>query len=168
MKYTILLIGFLFTFLSGIAQERRISVQQVQHTLAINAGEAVFGKAIMWYEYRNTDLFGVRFPFGYNYEKERLMLGINPKAYFGYGLVQVYMGPKIIFNYLLEPLPPVDSFSDERHMVIEMYLDLGINFTNYKHIPFHFSINCGVGGESSGQSGELTFSPGISIGYNIK
>ncbi|MFT5970452.1 MAG: hypothetical protein ACI8ZO_000964 [Flavobacteriales bacterium] len=168
MKHSILLIVFLFTLLSGFAQERRISVKQVQHTIAINAGEAVFGRATMWYEYRNTDLFGVRFPFGYNFQDERVMFGINPKAYFGYGLVQLYLGPKIIFDYLLEPLPPVDDFSKERYMVVEMYLDMGINFTNYKHIPFHFSINCGIGGESSGQSDKLVINPGISIGYNIK
>ena len=154
--------------ISSFAQERRISVQQVQHVVAANFGELVFGKAIVWYEYRNTDLFGVRFPIGYNFEKERLMLGVNPRAYFGYGAIQFFMGPRIFVNYLKTPLPPIDNFSNDRFFTIEMFLDAGISFTNYKHIPFHFSINFGIGGESTGQSGELVFSPGISIGWNIQ
>ncbi len=168
MKKVALVLYILFLGLGVQAQERRISVTQVQHVVAANLGELVFGKAIVWYEYRNTDLFGVRFPLGYNFEKKRVMVGINPRAYFGYSSIQVFMGPKIFLDFLEEPLPPVDTFSKERHTIVEMYLDMGISFTNYKHIPFHFSINCGIGGESSGNAGSLVFNPGISIGYNIQ
>lgn len=167
MKFLAPLILALSLSFPAIAQERRISVTQVQHTLAANLGELVFQRALIWYEYRNTDLFGVKFPLGYDLDREAVVLGINPKAYFGYGSTQVFIGPRLLMLILDETIPAKDEFSQPRKTLMEAFLDIGINFTNYKHIPFHFSINCGVGGVSGDDPIELVFRPGISLGFNL-
>lgn len=168
MRYIIIFVSFLLLSISSSAQERRISVTQVKHVIAANFGELVFQRITAWYEYRNTDLFGVRFPFGYNMKREAKMIGINPKAYLGYGATQIYIGPKVVINFLDTPIPPIDPFSSEKTFIIEGFIDFGISFTNYKYIPVHFSINCGIGSATSDAETKLLINPGISIGYNLK
>jgi hypothetical protein len=144
--------------------KNKIPLSYLHHTIAVDGLQFAFKRASIWYEYKPTELIGIRIPVYINWSDLIYSLGVNPKFYFNRNsIIQGFAGPSIIGS-----IQPHETTS-KTIFYLDFLGDVGISINPIRN--FNITVNCGAGlNINMGQvntTAKFSYYPEVSVGYNF-